>query len=173
VKENFEPSLAAVLQHEGGFVNHPYDPGGMTNLGVTKSVWEAYSGKPATEQDMRSLTKAMVAPLYKKRYWDMCRCDDMPSGIDYLVFDFAVNAGCSRSAKTLQQALKIQTDGIIGPVTLQAAKDADAKQLIDDFSLNKENFYRRLPTFSTFGKGWLNRVEGSKKTAKGMLINSP
>ena len=97
----------------------------------------------------------------------------MPAGIDYLVFDFAVNAGCARSAKTLQQALRIQTDGVIGPVTLRAAKDADAKQLIDDFSLNKENFYRRLPTFATFGKGWLNRVEGSKKTAKGMLINSP
>ena len=142
----------------------------MTNLGVTKAVWEAYSGKPATEQDMRGLTKAMVAPLYRARYWDACRCDDMPAGIDYLVFDFAVNAGCSRSAKTLQQALRIQTDGVIGPVTLRAVKDADAKQLIDDFSLNKENFYRRLPTFATFGKGWLNRVEGSKKIAKGMLI---
>ena len=88
----------------------------------------------------------------------------------YLVFDFAVNAGCSRSTKTLQQALRIQTDGVIGPVTLQAIKDFDEKQLIEDFSLNKENFYRRLPTFTTFGKGWLNRVEGSKKTAKGMLI---
>jgi lysozyme family protein len=142
----------------------------MTNLGVTKTVWEAYSGKPATEQDMRGLTKAMVAPLYRTRYWDACRCDEMPAGIDYLVFDFAVNAGCARSAKTLQQALRIQTDGVIGPVTLRAAKDADAKQLIDDFSLNKENFYRRLPTFATFGKGWLNRVEGGKKIAKGMLI---
>ena len=169
MKENFEPSLAAVLQHEGGFVNHPSDPGGMTNLGVTKAVWEAYSGKPATEQDMRSLTKEMVAPLYRKRYWDACRCNEMPSGIDYLVFDFAVNAGCTRSAKTLQQALRIQTDGVIGPVTLQAVKDADAKQLINDFSRNKENFYRSLVTFSTFGKGWLNRTEGSKKIAKGML----
>jgi lysozyme family protein len=173
VKDNFEPSLAAVLQHEGGFVNHPSDPGGMTNLGVTKAVWEAYSGKPATEQDMRGLTKAMVAPLYRKRYWDVCQCNEMPSGIDYLVFDFAVNAGCTRSAKTLQQALRIQTDGVIGPVTLQAVKDADAKQLINDFSRNKENFYRSLVTFSTFGKGWLNRVESSKKIAKGMLINSP
>jgi len=170
VKGNFEPSLAAVLQHEGGFVNHPADPGGMTNLGVTKAVWEEFCGKPATEQDMRNLTKAMVAPLYKKRYWDACRCDEMPAGIDYLVFDFAVNAGCVRSAKTLQQALRIQTDGIIGPVTLQAIKDFDAKQLIEDFSKTKENFYRRLPTFATFGKGWLNRVEGSKKIAKGMLI---
>ena len=141
----------------------------MTNLGVTKAVWEAYFGKPATEQDMRGLTKAMVAPLYRKRYWDACRCNEMPSGIDYLVFDFAVNAGCTRSAKTLQQALRIQTDGVIGPVTLQAVKDANAKQLIDDFSKTKENFYRSLVTFSTFGKGWLNRTEGSKKIAKGML----
>jgi lysozyme family protein len=169
VKANFEPSLAAVLQHEGGFVNHPSDPGGMTNLGVTKAVWEEFSGKPATEKDMRGLTKEMVAPLYRKRYWDACRCNDMPSGIDYLVFDFAVNAGCSRSAKTLQQALKIQTDGIIGPVTLKAVKEADAKQFIEAFSKVKEEFYRRLPTFYVFGKGWLNRVEGSKKIAKGML----
>lgn len=169
MQTNFEPSLAAVLQHEGGFVNHPSDPGGMTNLGVTKSVWEEFSGKPATEQDMRNLTKEMVAPLYRKKYWDACRCNDMPAGVDYLVFDFAVNAGCSRSAKTLQQALKIRTDGVIGPVTLKAATEADEKQLINDFSIFKENFYRRLPTFYIFGKGWLNRIEGSKKTAKGML----
>jgi lysozyme family protein len=93
----------------------------------------------------------------------------MPPGVDYLVFDFAVNAGCSRSAKTLQQALKIRTDGVIGPVTIKAATQANAKQLIDDFSSIKENFYRRLPTFYIFGKGWLNRIEGSTKTAKRML----
>ena len=167
MQNNFERSLALVLQHEGGYVNHPSDPGGRTNLGVTQRVWEEYVGHPVDEQAMRSLTKELVAPLYKKNYWDAVCGDVLPAGSDYLLFDFAVNAGASRAIKTAQKSLGINADGALGPITTQAL--LTAKDFIRVFSSAKENFYRGLNNFPTFGKGWLNRVAEAKKTAEGML----
>ena len=169
MKENFEKSLALVLQHEGGYVHHALDPGGRTNLGVTQRVWEQYVGHPVDEAEMRSLTKEMVSPLYRKEYWDAVRGDQLPSGADYLAFDFSVNAGSFRCVKTIQRALNIPADGIIGHVTLKAIQETNAKVFINNFSAAKESFYRSLTTFPTFGKGWLNRVAEAKKTAEGML----
>jgi len=169
MKENFERSLALVLQHEGGYVNHPSDPGGRTNLGVTQRVWEDYVGHPVDEATMRSLTREMVSPLYRKEYWDAVHGDKLPCGADYLAFDFAVNAGSFRCVKTIQRALNITADGVIGPVTLKAIQDTNAEDFINNFSAAKESFYRGLTTFPTFGKGWLNRVAEGKKAAEGML----
>ena len=169
MKENFEKSLELVLQHEGGYINHPSDPGGMTNLGVTQQVWEAWVGYSVDEKEMRSLTKELVAPLYKSRYWDAVHGDKLPCGADYLAFDFAVNAGAFRCIKTIQRALNITADGIIGPVTLKAIQDTNAEDFINSFSAAKKSFYRSLTNFPTFGKGWLNRVAEAKKTAEGML----
>ena len=169
MKENFEKSLELVLAHEGGYVNHPSDPGGKTNLGVTQRVWEDYVGHKVDEQTMRNLTKELVAPLYKSRYWDAVHGDQLPSGADYLAFDFAVNAGAFRSIKTIQRALNITADGIIGPVTVKAIQDTNAEEFINNFTNAKESFYRSLTNFPTFGKGWLNRVAEAKKTAEGML----
>ena len=169
MKENFEKSLELVLAHEGGYVNHPSDPGGKTNLGVTQRVWEDYVGHKVDEQTMRNLTKELVAPLYKSRYWDAVHGDQLPSGADYLAFDFAVNAGAFRSIKTIQRALNITADGIIGPVTVKAIQDTNAEEFINNFTNAKESFYRSLTNFPTFGKGWLNRVAESKKAAEGML----
>ena len=169
MQNNFERSLALVLQHEGGYVNHPSDPGGRTNLGVTQRVWEQYVGHPVDEAEMRSLTKEMVSPLYRKEYWDAVHGDKLPCGADYLAFDFAVNAGSFRCVKTIQRALNITADGVIGPVTVKAIQDTNAEDFINNFSAAKESFYRGLTTFPTFGKGWLNRVEEAKKTAEGML----
>ena len=169
MKENFEKSLELVLAHEGGYVNHPSDPGGKTNLGVTQRVWEDYVGHKVDEQTMRNLTKELVAPLYKSRYWDAVHGDQLPSGADYLAFDFAVNAGAFRSIKTIQRALNITADGIIGPVTVKAIQDTNAEEFINNFTNAKESFYRSLANFPTFGRGWLNRAAESKKAAKGML----
>ena len=169
MQNNFERSLALVLQHEGGYIHHALDPGGRTNLGVTQRVWEDYVGHSVDEQAMRQLTKEMVAPLYRKQYWNVCHCDDLPAGVDYLAFDFSVNAGSFRSIKTIQRALSITADGVIGPVTLKAIQDANAEEFINNFAAAKEVFYRSLTNFPTFGKGWLNRVAESKKTAEGML----
>jgi lysozyme family protein len=169
MKDNWEKSFELMLASEGGYVNHPSDPGGMTNLGVTKRVWEEWVGRESSEKEMRSLTPEMVEPLYKRKFWDACKCDDMPSGIDYLVFDFAVNAGVGRSAKILQTAVGVTPDGGIGPITLAAVKAQEPAELVQKFSDAKEAFYRSLNTFETFGKGWLNRVAAVKIKANTLL----
>jgi len=166
---NFPASLALVLKSEGGFVNHPSDPGGMTNLGVTKKVWEAWVKHPVDEAEMRSLTPELVGPLYKTNYWDACHCSDLIRGVDYAVFDAAVNMGSSRAAKLLQAALGVTADGSIGRATIAAATAADPVELLEAFSLGKEAFYQSLPTFGVFGKGWLNRVAHVQDAAEGMM----
>ena len=169
MKENFDDALKAILKHEGGYVNHPKDPGGMTNLGVTKKVWEAWVGKAVDEKEMRALTPEVVGPMYKKKYWDAVKADEMPDGLDYLMFDFAVNAGPRRAIKTMQKAVGTTPDGAIGPKTMSALKSADQGALVAKFSAEKEAFYRSLPTFGTFGKGWLRRVAEAKTHAETML----
>jgi len=170
LKNNFERSLALVLQHEGGYVHHALDPGGRTNLGVTQRVWEQYVGHSVDEQAMRKLTKEVVAPLYRKQYWDAVHGDQLPCGADYLAFDFAVNAGSFRSIKTIQRALNITADGVIGPVTLKAIQDTNAEDFINNFTDAKESFYKGLANFPTFGRGWLNRVAESKRIAEEMIV---
>ena len=169
MKENFDEALKAILKHEGGYVNHPKDPGGMTNLGVTKKVWEAWVGHPVDEKAMRALTPEVVGPMYKKKYWDAVKADEMPDGLDYLMFDFAVNAGPRRAIKTMQKAIGTTPDGAIGPKTMAALKAANQSELVAKFSAEKEAFYRSLPTFGTFGKGWLRRVAEAKTHAETML----
>lgn len=169
MKQNFEKALAQILKSEGGFVNHPADPGGMTNLGVTKKVWEAFVGHPVDEAQMRALTPATVAPLYKREYWDKVKGDDLPSGIDYLVFDAAVNMGTSRAIKLLQQSVGATVDGAIGPGTLGAVAKADAKHILKTYSDVKTVFYKSLASFPTFGKGWLNRVAEVENHATTMI----
>lgn len=150
-------------------MNHPSDPGGMTNLGVTKAVWENWVGHPVSEKEMRNLTPEKVEPLYKRKYWDACKCDDLPLGVDYVVFDFAVNAGVGRSAKTLQSVVGATPDGAIGPKTITAVYSYPPEDVVERFSQAKEAFYRSLPTFDVFGKGWLNRVAAVKIKADSMM----
>ena len=166
---NFPASLALVLKAEGGFVNHPRDPGGMTNLGGTRNVWKEWVRHEVDEAEMRSLTPELVAPLYKARYWDACKCDDLPRGVDYAVFDSAVNMGPFRAAKLLQAALGVTADGVIGRATIAAATAADPVELLEAFSQGKEAFYQSLATFQTFGKGWLNRVTHVQDAAEQMM----
>ena len=163
MKGNIDKALGHVLASEGSFVNNPADPGGMTNLGVTKKAWDAYTGRNTTEAEMRALTPGMVASFYKINYWNKCWCDRLPTGTDYLVFDFAVNAGPYRAVKTLQEATGATPDGIMGNQTLKAA--TEATNLPGKYSTAKEAFYRSLPTFPTFGKGWLNRIAEVEKNA--------
>jgi lysozyme family protein len=169
MRENFDEALKAILKHEGGFVNHKLDPGGMTNLGVTKKVWEEWVGRAVDEKAMRALTPETVAPMYRKKYWDAVRADELPDGLDYLMFDFAVNAGPRRAIRTMQKAIGATPDGVIGPKTMQALKEANQSELVAKFSEEKEAFYRSLPTFGTFGRGWLRRVAEAKTHAETML----
>ena len=166
MKENWDEAIKHILKYEGGYVNHKDDPGGMTNLGVTKRVWEDWSGKPATEADMRALTVEMVSPLYKKRYWDAVRGDDLPSGVDLCVFDCAVNAGVGRASKFLQQAVGVLADGQIGPMTVAATTAKPAEEVIEAFCNLREAHYKSLSTFATFGKGWMRRLDSVEAESK-------
>ena len=158
MRENLLPAMVALLKHEGGFSNHPLDNGGMTMLGVTQRVWEEWVGHPVDEKEMRSLTPAIVAPMYKKKYWDKVSGDELPSGVDMAVFDFAVNSGPGRAAKMLQRVLGAVEDGAIGPNTLAKAVSVDSSKLIADYNAARLAFLQALPTWATFVNGWGNRV---------------
>jgi lysozyme family protein len=163
--ENWPVALKLMLGYEGGFSDDPHDPGGMTNLGVTKDNWTTWVRREVSEDEMRSLTPEAVAPFYRVRYWNPLRCDDLPSGLDLCVFDCGVNAGPQQSARLLQRCLGVVQDGHIGIITLNAIKGKDLRQLIEEFSQAREKFYRSLPLFDRYGKGWLNRTESVKLVA--------
>lgn len=161
----FDPALRLLLRHEGGYVNHPADPGGMTNLGVTKKAWEAYKGHPISETEMRNLTANAVTPFYKTKYWDAIKGDDLPAGVDYCVFDTCVNSGVGRAVKLLQEALGISIDGSLGPATLLATSKQPAHATIAAFTTGRLAYLESLPTWPTFGKGWKRRVEEVEQEA--------
>jgi len=165
MKENYNKCLETILHHEGGYVNHPKDPGGETNLGVTKRVYEEHGGT----KDMKDLTVEDVAPIYKKGYWDKMKGDDLPSGLDLCVFDFGVNAGPGRAAKFLQKMIGTTVDGGIGPMTLAKVNEhVDSNGLeetIKQYQSARQEYYEGLSTFATFGKGWTRRVEETTELA--------
>ena len=169
MKENFDDALKAILHHEGGFVNHPKDPGGMTNLGVTKRVWEEWVGHEVDEKAMRALTPETVGPMYKTKYWDKIRGDDLPTGVDYAVFDAAINSGPGRAAKWLQTAVGAVPDGAIGAGTLAKVGAMDAKSIIEKYQETRLAFMQSLPTWEVFGKGWGRRVTEVKEAALKMV----
>ena len=169
MKENYDHCLEMILHHEGGYVNHPKDPGGETNLGVTKRVWEEHGGT----KDMKDLTVEDVAPIYKKSYWDRVKGDDLPSGLDLCVFDFGVNAGTGRAAKYLQSMIGTTVDGGIGPNTLKAREAyvqvEGLAATIDTYQSNRQEYYEKLSTFETFGRGWTRRVKETTEAAHKLL----
>lgn len=169
MKENFDAALAAVLHHEGGYVNHPADPGGMTNLGVTRRVWQEWVGREVSEQEMRGLTPEAVGPMYKEKYWDKVKGDDLPAGVDYVVFDAAINSGPGRAAKWLQECVGATPDGAIGPATLRAVAAADPEELIARYQERRRDFLQSLNTWPTFGKGWGRRVDEVASAAQQMV----
>tara|TARA_B100000941_G_scaffold91376_1_gene63378 strand:+ start:2126 stop:2668 length:543 start_codon:yes stop_codon:yes gene_type:complete len=170
MKENYDHCLGLILHHEGGYVNHPKDPGGETNKGITKRVYENWCiEQDLFQKDMKDLKISDVAPIYKQNYWDRCKCDSLPDGVDLCVFDFGVNAGTGRGARFLQKCVGAVADGAIGPNTLRQVDEWIAmrgeEDLIVEYSERRRNYYKRLKTFSTFGKGWLRRVEETELEA--------
>ena len=166
---NYDKCLETILHHEGGYVNHPKDPGGETNLGVTKRVYEEWGGT----KDMKDLLVEDVAPIYKKNYWDRVKGDDLPSGLDLCVFDFGVNAGTGRAAKYLQTMIGTVADGGIGPNTLKKVDEYVEKHglevTIRDYQNRRQGYYESLSTFETFGRGWTRRVTETTELALKMV----
>ena len=169
MQKNYDKCLQAILHHEGGYVNHPKDPGGETNLGVTKRVYEEWGGT----KDMKDLLVEDVAPIYKKNYWDKIKADSLPSGLDLCVFDFGVNAGPGRAAKYLQGQIGTMADGGIGPNTLakleEYLKFTSIEQAIKTYQESRQDYYEQLSTFSSFGRGWTRRVQETTKMALEMI----
>jgi len=171
MSNSFKECLDLVLKSEGGYVNNPADPGGMTNLGVTKRVWEEFTGHEVDEKEMRSLTPEKVAPLYEQRYWRPTYCEVLPRGLDLLIFSMGVNAGTGRSVKLLQSSIGCVPDGVIGPKTMELIKSANVTSLITKFSESRRDYYKSLKTFPIFGKGWLSRVDKEEVEALNMIKN--
>lgn len=172
--ENYEECLKMILHHEGGYVNHPKDPGGETNLGVTKRVYAEWCMKEGYNvKDMKDLEVKDVAPIYRKNYWDRIKADELPSGLDLCVFDFGVNAGTGRAAKYLQNLIGTVADGGIGPNTLRAlANYVDSEGVesaIKNYQAERQSYYEKLKTFETFGRGWTRRVEETTESALEMI----
>lgn len=165
---NFSRALDAVLDYEGGFVDHPKDPGGPTNLGVTLVNFRRFVKPDGTVDDLKKLTREQAGVVYRRNYWDEVMASSLPDGVDFAVFDFAVNSGPSRAAKFLQRLVGAKMDGKIGPETLAAVEKADKRALIRDFCDERMAFLQGLPAFSTFGKGWKSRVDKVRVLAEQM-----
>lgn len=168
--QNFDQCFKWLLENEGGYCNDAGDPGGMTCWGVTHIDWASWTGHEPTESEMRALTPDDVKPLYKTKYWDAMQCgDEMPSGVDYALFDFGVNSGIGRAIRHAQAIVNCGQDGACGPLTLAAIKEHDAADLIKKLCDGRLAFLQNLSTFSIFGRGWTTRVNEVRERALNMV----
>ena len=151
---NFETAFDLLITHEGGYNNHPDDPGGATMYGVTEVVAraEGYTGP------MRELTLDFAKQIAKAQYWDACRCDQVPDPLRYPLFDAAYNSGPSQAIKWLQQAVGVKADGVLGPVTLQSINMAAPQVLRQQMVGARLRFLSGLANWPTFSKGWSRRI---------------
>ncbi len=157
-----EKCIPLILKHEGGYVNHPSDPGGATNRGITIATFRRYIKPSGTISDLKALTVQQATIVYKHQYWDAVSADLLPHGVDYAVADFAVNSGPSRAAKYLQAVVGVSQDGKIGPATITAVRARAPKDVIRQLCANRIAFMKRIrggSLWKTFGKGWQRRVD--------------
>lgn len=170
MRENFEAALAKVLVHEGGYVNHPADPGGATNRGVTQRVYDGFRKRRSLPtRSVRQISDVEVREIYRLQYWNAVRGDELPSGIDYVVFDGAVNSGPKQSVLWLQRALGVEADGHLGEATLQAVHaHRNHDELVAEICRRRMAFLKSLKPWPTFGKGWTARVSGVLKVGQAM-----
>ena len=162
---NFKRALSLVLKNEGGWSDHPQDPGGATMKGVTLANFRKFVKPNATKEDLRKITDQQIATVYRRHYWDAVSGAELPDGIDYAVFDFAVNSGPTRAAQYLQKVVGVGQDGKIGPATVKAARAILPATVIHKLCDDRLAFLKRLKTWKTFGKGWSTRVADVRKEA--------
>ncbi|SMQ65806.1 Lysozyme family protein [Devosia lucknowensis] len=165
-KGNLQRCLDVVFPFEGGYVDHPRDPGGATNMGITFDVLRKWRGKPITKQDVRDLTKAEAEQIYARNYARPLHFDDLPIGIDLTTLDFGINSGVSRSARYLQAVVSAKQDGVIGEAdTLPKVKTANPRDVIKKLCARRLSFVQSLKIWDTFGKGWSRRIAHMEATA--------
>ena len=154
---NLTECLSVTLEYEGGWSDHPKDPGGATMMGVTLATYRRW--RPgATKDDLRAIGTADLEKIYRVDYWNPARADDLPAGVDLSVFDFGVNSGVSRAAKHLQAVAGVKQDGVIGPATVAKVKSMDAASVVKSVCARRLSFVRGLRTWTTFGRGWSRRI---------------
>jgi len=176
----FEICLDEVLRREGGYADHPADPGGATNMGITRRTlarWRGVSPLPALDKsEVRNLTRAEAAQIYRAEYWARSRAGALPVGLDLALFDFAVNSGPTRAVMTLQRLLEVPADGVIGPVTFAAVRERAAltgiASMIDALCDWRLDFLEGLTTYAVFGRGWRKRVAAIREAAHAMAGES-
>ncbi|MBI3433521.1 MAG: glycoside hydrolase family 108 protein [Proteobacteria bacterium] len=168
-RDAFEECLARVLRSEGGYSDHPRDPGGPTNLGITLSEFRRHARAAATLADLRAMTRAQAAAIYRARYWDVLGCDGLPAGVDYCVFDYGVNSGVGRAGKVLRRTLGLSDDtSEVTPAVISACARTHAGTLISAICEERMRFLRRLSIWPTFGTGWQRRVAEVRTAALAM-----
>jgi len=166
MESNFDRAFALLSVHEGGYVNHPDDPGGATNRGVTQRTYDDYRRRKGLRtRSVREITTDEVVAIYRFQYWDAVRADDLPSGVDYCVFDAAVNSGPGRAAKWLQAMIGATQDGIVGNQTIRLSREQDPTDLINRYCDRRLAFMRSLRHWPTFARGWTARVADVRNTA--------
>lgn len=168
MKANFDFCVGEVLKYEGGYVDDPHDPGGPTNHGITRCTWEGWVGHVVSSGSFKDLKESDVKPLYKAKYWDVCRCDNLPAGVDFVVFDTAVNSGPTKAAKILQQCLNMPVDGIIGMHTIEAAWAYDPVKLVHRYCDARIAYLKSLASYKFFGDGWDDRIAQLRESSDKM-----
>lgn len=171
--ENREKCISKVLEHEGGFTDNIHDPGGPTNFGITIADARKYWKHNASTDDVRKMSKGIAVDIYRARYWSPLKCDDLPSGVDYSVFDYGVNSGISRSAKVLQRIASVADDGKIGDITIKAVGEMDPVAIIAAINDERLAFLKSLKTWSVFGRGWGQRVSDVRAMSLAMANDIP
>lgn len=150
----FDECFKLLIEHEGGFSDHADDPGGKTRYGITETVARANG----YEGDMRELPLDVAKAIYRARYWDAVKADQLPAGIRYFVFDAAVNSGVGQAARWLQKAAGVPADGVIGTQTIAAAAGLDPERLKAAMLAQRLRFMALLPNWPSFSRGWARRV---------------
>jgi lysozyme family protein len=166
---NFTKCLPPLLKHEGGNDDDPRDPGGRTSRGILQREWNVWrASHPGLPPDVWEAPQDQIEAIYKQKYWDVLQCDELPSGVDYAVFDYGVNSGNSRAAKVLQRCVGADVDGEIGPLTISATLRVNPKTLVGQICDERLAFLKGLPTWPTFGGGWSRRVSEVRAAAETM-----
>ena len=163
--ENFARALAEVLRHEGGYVDHPRDPGGATNLGITLATLSRHRGRAVTKAEVRALTRAEAAEIYRGTFWNAVAGDRLPAGIDLAVFDYAVNSGPRRAVAAVQRVAAAPASGVMDSVTLQMLAKAGRAEIVKALTRQRLGFLHRLPIWPVFGRGWARRVIAVERSA--------
>ncbi len=162
----YDESLRRLLVHEGGYTNHPSDPGGPTNYGITIYDFRKYVKPDATAADVRAMSVDQAKAIYRAKYWNAQRCDDLPAGLDYSVFDYGVNSGIGRSGKVLRRVVGLPDNThVVTDEVLRAVAKRDPKALVVALNDERLAFLKRLKTWPVFGKGWGARVAGVRSVS--------